>query len=105
MGTQDWQFEYTVFLGSDMREPNFYVQNSSLYFSFFQAGTNPLAFQPHKLFRMKRQGAGKWAEPEQMGHEGEIIWQVQTQATSGVTFAASYSGNHYDPGHSNVYDK
>ena len=51
---ETWDFEATIFLGTDLREPMFLSLNGHLYFSFFQAGTNPVDFEPLGLWRMKQ---------------------------------------------------
>ena len=38
-GTLSWDLENVIEIGSDMREPYFFVIKSELYFTFFQAGT------------------------------------------------------------------
>jgi hypothetical protein len=50
--------------------------NGQLIYSFFQAGTDPVEFQPQFLFRTFRTGPQDWSEPEVWGHPGEIAWQL-----------------------------
>lgn len=59
-------------MGTDMREPFFLDINNQLVFSFFQAGTDPLAFQPRHLFRTYRKAFAQWTEPEIWGHPEEV---------------------------------
>lgn len=76
--TQDfqWEKELQVQLDRDAREPFFVIVNDTLHFYFFQAGTNPIAFQPNQMWRMRYQGTiGSWTTQEPWGQLGEIAWQ------------------------------
>lgn len=42
-----WEKEQEIVLGKDTREPYFMEMNGTLYMYYFQAGTNPLTFQPN----------------------------------------------------------
>lgn len=76
-------------LHSDAREPFFVTINNTLWFSFFQAGTDPLAFEPQFLFRMRYLGSrGQWSAMEKWGHAGEIAWQLGEDG--GVGYTTSY---------------
>jgi len=95
--TQDfqWEKELQVQLDRDAREPFFVIVNDTLHFYFFQAGTDPIAFQPNQMWRMRYQGAtGSWTTQEPWGQLGEIAWQYQVE--NGTAYAGSYAGNHYD---------
>lgn len=72
-----WDFEHKIHVGYDLREPFFIDIQNTLIFSFFQAGDDPLAFQPRKLLRIFRNGLGNWTDPEEWGHPGEIAWQLR----------------------------
>ena len=76
-GGASWDFEHEIYMQRDMREP-FFIENQKgeLVFSFFSAGTNPLAFQPHQLFRCVKGLDGGWGEPQVWGHDEEIVWQL-----------------------------
>eukprot|EP00088_Acartia_fossae_P019705 TRINITY_DN21518_c0_g1_i1.p1 TRINITY_DN21518_c0_g1~~TRINITY_DN21518_c0_g1_i1.p1 ORF type:complete len:417 (-),score=42.35 TRINITY_DN21518_c0_g1_i1:55-1305(-) len=95
-GDGDWETEISLFLGSDMREPMFYAAEGNLYFTFFQAGTNPIDFEPKGLFRMLRIEQGYWTEPEEIGHLGEVIWDIVEE--NGTLYSVSYSGDYSTPG-------
>lgn len=85
---------YTLFachqMGSDVREPHFLIMNNQLIFSFFQAGTDPLAFEPQFLFHMTRSAAGVWSDYTTWGQPGEIAWQIGVN--NGTAYASSYLG-------------
>ena len=73
---ESWDWEATIYLGTDLREPMFLSINDTLYFSFFQAGTNPVDFEPLGLYRMENLAVGVWTGPEKYGHEGEVVWEI-----------------------------
>ena len=87
-----WEWEATIYLGTDLREPMFLSINDTLYFSFFQAGTNPVDFEPLGLYRMENLAVGVWSGPEKYGHEGEVVWEivkVKLVSISEVFFSSS----------------
>ena len=46
-GGKNWQLEKRLQLGTDVREPHFLLMpDGTFVFSFFEAGTDPLAFEP-----------------------------------------------------------
>ena len=55
-GGETWEFERDIFLGADMREPRFVAIGGYLQLMFFEAGTNPGAFEPMRLWRTRRLG-------------------------------------------------
>jgi len=55
-----WQYEHHIKLGSDAREPHFLIVQNQLIFSFFQAGTDPIAFEPKLLLRTFRFEVPSW---------------------------------------------
>jgi hypothetical protein len=89
-----WDHEATFELGADLREPLLFEVNGTLRFSFFEAGTDALAFEPHTIWRTERRGQADWAEPEAWGEEGEVAWEVKV--AGGEAFLTSYIGPHYD---------
>lgn len=93
--TFEWVKEDEIQLGSDAREPYFVIVNDTLHFNFFQAGNDPIAFQPNKMLRKLYLGeTGKWFDKEEWGQPGEIAWQYNVE--NGTAYAGSYVGNHYD---------
>ena len=93
---QTWEHETTLFFGTDLREPIFLTLNDKLYFSFFQAGTNPIDFEPLGLFRIRMIRVGEWTSPELYGHEGEVVWEIVQE--NGTAYSQSYSGQYGLPG-------
>ena len=89
-----WEWEATIYLGTDLREPMFLSINDTLYFSFFQAGTNPVDFEPLGLYRMENLAVGVWSGPEKYGHEGEVVWEIVKVKLVSISevFFSSFSG-------------
>ncbi len=74
-GGKTWKLEKKVELGSDVREPHFLnMPDGTFVFSYFEAGTNPLAFEPKGPQRMFYQSRGNWSDPEPWGKPDEVIW-------------------------------
>lgn len=93
-GGVHWDEEAVVELHSDAREPHFLLMpDNTFVFSFFQAGTDPLAFEPVTPWRMYYQGPRKWSAPEKWGQAHEVPWQLGV--FNGTAFATSYEGSHY----------
>lgn len=96
-----WDYEAEVFMGSDMREPRFLALPGKLMFYFFQAGKNPLAFEPQAMFAMHRLSRGSWTQPEKIYEPGCIPWRAMeyqgkvyfTVHCGGAMFASSAEGS------------
>lgn len=95
-----WTLEHSVALGSDVREPNLFVLGGVLWLTFFQAGTDPYAFEPVAMWRTRRLDDGSWLEAEQWGEAGEVPWDVKIRGGRGLM--TSYAGTHYQSGPSDV---
>jgi hypothetical protein len=91
-----WAHEQTIALGADVREPLLYTWQGSLFLSFFEGGTDPLAFEPNQPWRSQYQGAQDWSTPQTWGAQGEVPWDIV--AHDGHLYMTSYLGNHYDFG-------
>lgn len=89
-----WEFEATWALGSDVREPLFYEVDGHLFFTFFQGGTDSLAFEPQQMWRTERHGVADFGELEPWGEDKEVPWEVVMR--DGVAWLTSYHGEHYD---------
>ena len=87
---EGWVVETEIYREKDLREPYLLVQNGTLYFYFFELGTNPVAFEPSALLRMSRIEFGKWTSPTQWGQEGECTWQFNIH--KGSAYAISFAG-------------
>ena len=54
---QTWTLEKTLEIERDMREPYFLEVDGTLFFYYFEAGTNPIKFEPGFLQRIEYLGA------------------------------------------------
>ena len=89
-----WAKEFTVESGKDLREPHFLSINGTLFFFYFEAGTNLIAFEPSYLQRKQFLGPDLgWSAAETWGHESEVGWQYEVY--DDVAYTISYSGEHY----------
>lgn len=91
---QTWEWEWTIAMRADVREPNFLAMNGELHFTFFEAGTNPVAFEPSKYWRIIRRRKGHWTGFMPTGTPGEVPWDVKIRG--GIAYKTSYIGPHYD---------
>lgn len=89
----DWQLERTIDLDSDLREPRFYTshQADTLFFFFFNGGTNRFKFEPNGIYQMHLT-AGAWAEPTELTDIplGYVPWRVKPH--NGLYYLSSYHG-------------
>merc|ERR1712223_328116 len=80
----------------DMREPYFLSVNGTLFFYYFEAGTNPIAFEPSNLQRRQYLGqVGSWSSAEAWGQESEVAWQYHTRDNDDFAYTIGYAGEHY----------
>ena len=93
---QTWSHEQTIALEADVREPLLYVAQDQLFLTFFEGGTDPLAFEPNQPWRSEYRAPGQWTDPERWGEQGEVPWDVIHH--DGTLFMTSYLGNHYEFG-------
>ena len=95
-----FRHEHTVALGSDVREPLFVSFGSKLRFFFFQAGTNPLAFEPKAIMRTEWMAPGHFSDNVAISGPEEVPWDVKVR--KGRVWMTSYKGNHYQGGVSSL---
>jgi hypothetical protein len=91
-----WELEHTIDLDTDMREPRFTDIGGYLQLMFFEAGSNPGAFEPKRLLRTRRGGFGQWSDVEVLTDAGEVPWDVKVH--DGIAYRTSYQGEHYGAG-------
>jgi hypothetical protein len=90
-----WDLEATFALGTDVREPAFLLEDGVLSLSFFEAGTNPFAFEPIAVWRAQRCDVGDWSAASIS--EGEKVpWDIKRRG--GRWLRTAYSGDHYGDG-------
>ena len=92
-GGASWRHEATFALDTDVREPRFHQINNQLFFSFFEAGINPIAFEPKAIWRTQLAEDGQWAPLEEESRNGSIVWDVKNR--SGMLWRTLYLGDHY----------
>jgi len=95
-----WDFEETIAIGADIREPRFIALNGRLFLYYFEGGTNFAAFEPRKIWRTERLGLHDWTSPAIHSERKEVLWD--TKVRGGVAWMGSYIGNHYLAGQSNI---
>lgn len=95
-GGVHWDFEHAIHLGKDMREPRLLAFDGSLQLFFFEAGDNPAAFEPQRIWRTRRLAAGQWSELELFIDRPEVPWDLK--ARDGRVWLTSYQGDHYGAG-------
>lgn len=89
-----WTHEQTISIAKDMREPLFLSIKGRLHFYFFEAGTDPVKFEPKHLWRIERLASGEWTEKQRAGADGEVPWEVKVRG--GRAYRSSYKGDHYN---------
>jgi hypothetical protein len=95
-----WEHEASFSVGADLREPAFLVWDGGISLSFFEAGTNPVAFEPHAVWHATRCTGGAWqATPISEGEK--VPWDVKTR--DGLALRTAYSGDHYGVGNLSVH--
>ena len=92
-GGETWEHEGQVDMDTDLREPRFVSFQGRLQLIFFEAGTNFVAFEPIRMWRMFRKGRGSWTEPEVLVDGPEVPWRVKVR--DGLVWMTSYAGEHY----------
>jgi len=90
---ENWEYEHEIELGADVREPYLVETAGHFYLYFFQAGTDPIAFQPNHQKRVEYFGHQDWSEISDWGQPGEIHWQFNVE--NSTTYVSSYHGQHY----------
>jgi hypothetical protein len=111
---QNWKLEKTVHQGADMREPRFLSFKGELHFYWFKGGSNPLAFEPDRMYRSTL-GPGGWSEAEEFYEPGYVPWRARVvgdraimsvyygrglymgQKTGSVRLLASDDGRKWEP--------
>ncbi len=97
---ESWAFETRIALGADVREPHLLSFDGRLILTLFEAGINPLAFEPRRMWFSLREGPAAWSEPEVFGEEKVVPWEFVKHG--GRVYRSSYRGNHYGLGRSNL---
>jgi len=98
----NWATEVVVDRDLDVREPRFLVLNGRLFLYFFEAGTNPLAFEPGRILAMNRETNGSWTTPKVISPDDYVVWRTKT--VDGVPYMVRYRGGEdsYKPGEASI---
>ena len=86
---QTWDFELELDFGTDLREPRFVSHGGQLHFSFFEAGDNPAAFEPERLWQLWKTADG-WSDPEPFLNEESVMWDIKERY--GKLYMTTYDG-------------
>jgi len=86
----DWEFEYSVSAGTDVREPRFLSWNGFLFLYYAELGSNPSEFVPGEAFFVERFGPANWGEPSGFQQDGFIPWR--TKVVDGAPYMLGYVG-------------
>ena len=89
---ETWRFETAVALGSDVREPRLFTVGSTLHLMFFQGGTNPIAFEPQRMWSVQLEKK-VWTEPQIYWDVPTVPWDIKLR--DGKYWMTSYAGEHY----------
>ncbi|MFH1466377.1 MAG: hypothetical protein ABIO70_18480 [Pseudomonadota bacterium] len=96
---EQWGYETTVHLGTDVREPRLaYLRESRRLFLYFAVlGTDPFSFEPQGTMYVVREHDGTWSEPAWLRQDTFIPWRVR--AHQGQPQMMGYTGGDqiYDP--------
>ena len=72
-------------------QPYFLSINGTLLFYYFEAGTNPIAFEPSRLQRRLYLGQDRgWSSAEAWGQESEVAWQYHVQDGDNLGYTIRY---------------
>lgn len=89
-----WDFEVTIDVDTDLREPRLLPYNGELQLLFFQAGVILTAFEPQRILRLWRNGFQDWTDLETMNPDPEVPWDIKVR--QGLAYMTSYAGGHYE---------
>lgn len=85
-----WSTETVVDRRRDLREPRFLELDGRVLLYFFEAGVNPLAFEPGRVLAVERRATGDWTEPVVVSPDDSVVWRTRT--IDGVPYMVRYRG-------------
>ena len=86
-----WSTESVIDRRRDLREPRFLDLDGKLFLYFFEAGVNPLAFEPGRVLAIERTGAEvSWSDPVVVSPDDSVVWR--TKIVDGVPYMVRYRG-------------
>lgn len=85
-----WQFEQEIKFKSDLREPRFFQNNDTLFFTFFKAGSNMFRFEPQGIFETYLAGT-QWSTIKELDIPlGYVPWRIKR--LNGLFYMSTYDG-------------
>lgn len=87
-----WDFEDSIHLGFDMREPRFYAFHDTLFMVFFRGGKKMLRFEPNEMLVVFKTANTGWSKPINVGLDGFVPWRVRTR--NDTLYLSTYFGKH-----------
>jgi len=84
-----WEYETTIALGRDVREPRFLSLNGSLFLYCFTLGSTWYRFEPDRVLACMRVVDG-WTEPRPISDPGVVEWRPRM--LDGVPTMCVYKG-------------
>ncbi len=85
-----WDYEYTISLKSDLREPRFALLKDSLFLYFFRGGTRTFKFEPKEVLVTSTSGNMQWTPPANIGLDGFVPWRLRNKKDT--LFLSAYYG-------------
>ena len=98
-----WSHELDVKIDGDVREAHLKEIAGRLHLFYFEGGTNPKKFEPHRIVHRVRDPSGEWSDPVGISGPQEVLWELKTFGTT--TYKVSYRGPHYRFIPGNLYVK
>jgi hypothetical protein len=86
---QKWTYETKISKGCDIREPRFLILKNKLFIYYFEAGRNPLKFQPRN-FCVCTLDSGKWKSTVLPDLKNFVPWNVKIH--KGKAYLSAYYG-------------
>ena len=87
-----WDFEDSIHLNYDMREPRFYAHHDTLFLMFFRGGNKMLRFEPNEILVTYRTRTVGWTHPVNVGLDGYVPWRIRTR--NDTLYLSAYYGKH-----------
>jgi hypothetical protein len=96
---ESWQYETTIQLGTDLREPRLgYLREPRRLFLYFAVlGDESGAFEPQGTMYAIREHDGTWSEPAWLRQDGFIPWRVKIHEGQPQMIGYTGGGEIYDP--------
>ena len=92
-----WTWEHSIFLETDMREPRFTAMGDTLLFTFFEAGSKTLEFEPKKVWASLYTDEA-WSPLIDLNLDGYVPWRIRERNDT-LYMSAYYGVDIYNAGH------